>query len=594
MIIYRLIKGGFLCQPRGVVRPLLNFLDKPNYFQRVNTDLLDRIPLTSRTVLEVGCGSGALGAAFKRRQPKAHYLGIEAMPQPAAEASQVLDYVMQGDVEDPLMNITPHRPLDCLIYGDVLEHLRDPWSCLKRQSQWLSEDGVLLACIPNVQHWSALLELLHGQWPSRDEGLFDRTHLRWFTRNSIEAMIKDAGLQLHDWHPRIFQAAKAKEFTRRIKPALESFGIKPDDFLKETSPLQYVIRAGKHPRKSLRINILTTLKNFPSHADVRIVKPARNLTSLPKIKVITGTKCNLLPKESTTPRIILWQRPAPKRDNEFHLQNLITLVNQGHVVIADIDDDPNSPAWSEQDFFAFRGVHAVQASTNRIAEEIRKHNPEVFVAPNNLEYLGAIKPKKSSKEPLRIFFGSLNRESDWAAWLPTLNAVFKETPNSWEVSVIHDHLFYESIKISSKRKTFSPTCDLATYRRFLSKADIIFLPLADTSFNRFKSDLSAIEAAGQGLAILANPTVYGETVRQGLPAALFNSESELYEIMNEWQKEPDKARLMGANAQQWVAQHRMQADLVEKQEAWYRDLWNRRDNLTRCVHKREPFLTPKS
>ena len=569
-------------------------MDKPNYFQRVNTDLLHRIPLTSKTVLEVGCGSGALGAAFKRRQPKVRYLGIEAMPQPAAEASRVLHYVIQGDVEDPSINIAPSRPLDCLIYGDVLEHLRDPWSCLRRQSQWLSDDGVLLACIPNVQHWSVLLELLHGQWPLRDEGLFDRTHLRWFTRSGIESMIKDAGLHIHDWHPRIFQAEKAKEFTIRIKPVLESYGINPGHFFKESSPLQYVIRAGKHPRQSLRINILTTLKNFPSHANVRIVNPTKNLTSLPKIKVITGGKCNLLPKESTTPRIILWQRPKPERDNKSDVQNLITLVNQGHVVIADIDDDPNSSAWSDQDFFAFRSVHGIQTSTSQIAEEIRKHNPEVFVAPNNLECLGAIKPRKYSSEPLRIFFGSLNRESDWAAWLPTLNAIFKETPKAWEVSVIHDHLFYESIKIPSKKKTFLPTCDLATYRRVLQKSDIIFLPLADTNFNRFKSDLSAIEAAGQGLAILANSTVYGETVRQGLPAAIFNSESELLEIMNEWQNEPDKVRKMGARAQQWVAQNRMQADLVGKKEAWYRDLWIRKDELTRCIHEREPILKPKT
>ena len=582
---------GNLEKPSG---PFTFILDKPNYFQRINRDLLDRIPLTSKTVLEVGCGSGALGAAFKRRQPKARYLGIEAMAQPAAEATQVLDHVVQGDVEDPSLKIPPLAPLDCLIYGDVLEHLRDPWACLKRQSQWLSDDGVLLACIPNVQHWSVVLELLHGQWPLRDEGLFDRTHLRWFTRNGIEALIQNAGLHIHDWHPRIFQANKAKEFTKKLQPTLDSLGIKPQDFLKGSSPLQYVIRAGKQPREALRINILTTLTNFPSHADVRLINPSRNLASLPKIEVFSGRKCELLPKKNQTPSIILWQRPIPQRNNESHIRNLKTLVNHGHIIIADIDDDPNSKVWSSQDYLAFRSVHAIQVSTREIANEIKIHNPEVFIAPNNVESLGNTKTKKNNGEPLRLFFGALNRQLDWATWLPSLNKVFEASPESWEVSVIHDKSFYKSIKLSSRQKTFTPTCDLTSYRRILSKADIIFLPLADTTFNRFKSDLSAIEAASHGLAVLASPTVYAETVRQGLPAKLFNSQRQLIEIMLDWQKDPDKARFLGKNAQQWVAQHRMQADFVEKREAWYRDLWERKDKLTRRVHEREPLLRPHS
>jgi len=516
------------------------------------------------------------------------------MVQPAAEARKVLDHVVQGDVEDPSLNVPACAPLDCLIYGDVLEHLRDPWTCLKRQSQLLSDDGVLLACIPNVQHWSVLLELLNGDWPLRDEGLFDRTHLRWFTRKGIEAMIQDAGLHLHDWHPRIFQADKAKEFTNRLKPALDSFGIKPADFLQGSSPMQYVIRAGKYPREPLRINILTTLKNFPSHADVRLINPSKNLTSVPKIKVISGPKIDLLPIKNTTPRIILWQRPTPKRDEEFHIENLKILVNQGYVVIADIDDDPNLKEWSKQDYFAFRSVHAIQTSTHQIAAEIQNHNPEIFIVPNNLESLGMNKPKKAYGERLRLFFGSLNRQVDWAPWIPALNKVFTESPNSWEVLTIHDKHFHEKINLPSNQKTFTPTCNLTRYRHVLNKADIIFLPLADTSFNRFKSDLSAIEAAGLGVAILASPTVYAETVAQGLPAELFNNESDLLEIMHAWQQDPDKARLLGKKGQQWVAQNRMQADLVHKQETWYRDLWTRKNELTSRIHEREPLLRPVS
>lgn len=259
-------------------------------------------------------------------------------------------------------------------------------------------------------------------------------------------------------------------------------------------------------------------------------------------------------------------------------------------MIADIDDDPNSKFWSEQDYFAFRAVHAIQTSTHQIANEIRIHNPEIFVASNNLASLGGDRPKKSPGERLCLFFGALNRQMDWAPWLPVLNEIFERSPDSWEVSVVHDKSFYSKINLPSSNKTYTPTCDLVTYRRVLGQADVIFLPLSDTPFNRFKSDLSAIEAAGQGIAILASPTVYAETVRQGLPARLFNSKSELLDVMYNWQKEPDNARLLGKKAQQWVALNRMQADLVKKQEIWFRDLWTRKDELTRRIHEREPLL----
>ena len=71
------------------------------YYRNVNPDLLNRIPLNARTVVEVGCGSGALGAAYKLRNPSVRYLGIESMPGPAALASELLDDVICGDVEDP-------------------------------------------------------------------------------------------------------------------------------------------------------------------------------------------------------------------------------------------------------------------------------------------------------------------------------------------------------------------------------------------------------------------------------------------------------------------------------------------------------------
>ena len=93
-----------------------------DYFDRVNPDLLQRIPVTARAVLEVGCGAGALGAAFKAIRPEVVYVGLEQVEAAARVASGRLDHVLRADAEDPHLTLPDLPPLDCLIYGDVLEH----------------------------------------------------------------------------------------------------------------------------------------------------------------------------------------------------------------------------------------------------------------------------------------------------------------------------------------------------------------------------------------------------------------------------------------------------------------------------------------
>jgi 2-polyprenyl-3-methyl-5-hydroxy-6-metoxy-1,4-benzoquinol methylase len=101
-----------------------------------------------------------------------------------------MDQVVVGDAENieaADLGIEPGT-VDCLVYGDVLEHMVDPWSLLRRQAAWLRPQGMVLACIPNVQHWSMFMRLLHGNWRYEEEGLLDRTHLRFFTLESISQL----------------------------------------------------------------------------------------------------------------------------------------------------------------------------------------------------------------------------------------------------------------------------------------------------------------------------------------------------------------------------------------------------------------------
>ncbi|MEI8358139.1 MAG: methyltransferase domain-containing protein, partial [Deltaproteobacteria bacterium] len=175
--------------------------------------------------VEVGCGAGALGAAFKAICPEVVYVGLEQVEEAASRAAGRLDHVLRADAEDPALVLPDLPPLDCLIYGDVLEHLKDPWTTLRRHAALLHDEGVLLACVPNVQHWSVLANLLQGRWPLADEGLFDRTHLRWFTRESLGELVASCGLQLQELAPRIFQRERAEAFVAQLEPALAGLGV---------------------------------------------------------------------------------------------------------------------------------------------------------------------------------------------------------------------------------------------------------------------------------------------------------------------------------------------------------------------------------
>lgn len=158
------------------------------------------MPSAAKRVLDLGCSSGALGAALKAADRSRHVVGVEVDARYAEVARQRLDVVIEDDLEclsaDPSLSERV-GPIDLLIAGDVLEHLRDPWSALERCAALLPVGGEAIVSLPNVRYWETFWQLgRHGVWPLRGEGIFDRTHLRWFTLANAQKMLDDAGLEL--------------------------------------------------------------------------------------------------------------------------------------------------------------------------------------------------------------------------------------------------------------------------------------------------------------------------------------------------------------------------------------------------------------
>lgn len=164
------------------------------YYNSLDDNLLGIIPRGAKRVLDVGCGTGVLGAALKERGAE-EVIGVELNRQIAGEAERRLDRIVVGDVEQ-IKLLFPKGYFDCIVYGNVLEHLKDPWSVLLKYKQYLNQDGCVVASIPNVRYYSVIWGLLQGRWKYQESGCLDRSHLRFFARRDVESLFKEAGYQI--------------------------------------------------------------------------------------------------------------------------------------------------------------------------------------------------------------------------------------------------------------------------------------------------------------------------------------------------------------------------------------------------------------
>jgi SAM-dependent methyltransferase len=153
-------------------------------------DLLARIGIDAKSILEFGCGEAPLGAALKARQ-RCRVVGIELDPRAAAIARRRIDDVYCGDARQIVGVMREH--FDWIIGGDIVEHLDEPWSFLADLRRVSAPGGKLLLSIPNVANASLVADLIHGRFDYVYMGLTCVGHLRFFTKRTIEEMLTIAG-----------------------------------------------------------------------------------------------------------------------------------------------------------------------------------------------------------------------------------------------------------------------------------------------------------------------------------------------------------------------------------------------------------------
>ncbi len=197
------------------------------------------IPPSSR-VLEFGCATGYMSEILKNTL-NCSVIGVELMPEAGEQAKEFCERVVFGDVELlDFSEVFGGDSFDTVIFADVLEHLKNPDTVLRRIRPFLTEGGCVIASIPNIAHGSVRLSLLSGVFRYQDTGLLDNTHIRFFTRDTIQDMFEESGFFITHWLRRRMAINHTEiPIPQNVPPSVEEWVSKDP----EATTYQFIVRA---------------------------------------------------------------------------------------------------------------------------------------------------------------------------------------------------------------------------------------------------------------------------------------------------------------------------------------------------------------
>lgn len=178
----------------------------------VRQDILKYIVGDDIVVLDVGCATGENGKFLLENKIVAQVYGIEFHREMANEARLNNTLVYQGDLNSVKFRkevILESPQFDYILFGDILEHLYDPQTVLKELTKKLKPKGKIIISLPNIAHIELFIQIyIKGTWPTNPRGIFDKTHIRWFTRKDAFTMVEECGLKVFKYE-RKFRARDA-------------------------------------------------------------------------------------------------------------------------------------------------------------------------------------------------------------------------------------------------------------------------------------------------------------------------------------------------------------------------------------------------
>lgn len=204
-------------------------------------------PGQGKSLLDVGCGSGAVGAALISQgwivsaiEPNVH--------DAAAALEQGLD-VMVGTLEESRVLID--RRFDAIVLGDVIEHTVDPLKTVECALDFLEPGGILIISVPNIAHLSVRILLALGRFNYTDRGILDRTHLRFFTRKTFQDLLESADLNVtsEQFTPAPIEEVFSVFQSGRALAPFQTFGAALARFMPSIFAYQFVVKVTKEPSR---------------------------------------------------------------------------------------------------------------------------------------------------------------------------------------------------------------------------------------------------------------------------------------------------------------------------------------------------------
>ncbi len=522
----------------------------------------DFIPPRSKSVLEI---TGEVPSAFE--STKENFLEI----QPDCNYTVSKNFSVSDESFDAI--IFQSAAIGNLENEKLVE-------LIKNAAKNLNSKGRLIFTLDNIGYVENLMAILEGK-PLN----FKIT----LTKLELEKAISDSGLNAFN----LVNVAKRIEVNRNLAETAKI----------NLSVFKYILSATPEnlpPANSIQISIgekiVCGLK--------RVFEPLNAIATEPNMKIFfheSKQVYGILPKEEYEKRVFINQRISFSTFTEGKIF-FEKLKSAGYLYVAEIDDNPI--IWGEDyeknGYINFRGVHAVQTSTEYLADYLRQFNPNVKVFANHLKKISPLRDFKNQQEsPVRIFFGAVNRDNEFIEILPILNQLAQKYGDKVQFKIIAKTKLFNALETKNKILIGDPQyydgqfVDYEKYLQTLRESDIALLPLLDNEFNRSKSDLKFIECGACGAAVLASSVVYPKTVKDDVNGLIFNDKKEFAQKLQLLIENPEKRYNLATSAYDYVKNNRLLSQHYEERLDWYNELFERLDELNAAAQARIDEIAPK-
>lgn len=158
-------------------------------------------PKQNFNLIQLGCNTGVNLQALYEKYPNANYFGCDIN-------TEAIDFLKEKEhfksdnflTFDLNKDYIPFKTeyFDYILCLDILQHLRNPQNVIHNIKNTLKPDGVLIASIPNLSHYSIIKNLLvYNRFTYTPTGLLDNTHIHLFTGTEAIQMFKKEGFLLN-------------------------------------------------------------------------------------------------------------------------------------------------------------------------------------------------------------------------------------------------------------------------------------------------------------------------------------------------------------------------------------------------------------